>query len=305
MGIFEPYLVQEDGTLPMILAEGSAPGEIGVSILSMQFEGGVHFSASPRQHMIWFQLSDLRIECRRAARRARQHAPVGSLAICPAGIDCAADAEESANAIVVSVDPGHLSLAASEDSTLDVRLHERWLGFDQPLFDLARTLMLESAGGYPDGALFWNAIANDFIAGLITRHSSEPDSEVRGRLGRAVLKRIRNYFLDHIDEHIDVIALADIAGRSPFHFSRVFARSVSRLIVTSYIYGCNARSSSFAKGGAVWLKSPLAAASLIRATCRAGCGAFTASRSRSSPRSESKTAEIFTIGRLPYLRWRG
>jgi AraC family transcriptional regulator len=218
--------MQEDGAPPTILAEGSAPGEIGVSILSMQFEGGVHFSASPRQHMIWFQLSDLRIECRKAALSARQHAPVGSLAICPAGIDCAADAEESANAIIVSVDPGNLSLVAAEDSTLDVRLHERWLGFDQPLFDLARTLMLESAGGYPDGALFWNAIANEFIAGLITRHSSEPGSEVRGRLGRAVLKRIRNYILDHVDEHVDVVALADIAGRSPFHFTRVFARSV-------------------------------------------------------------------------------
>jgi AraC family transcriptional regulator len=226
MGIGEISLLQEGGALPTILAEGSAPGESGVSVLSMQFEGGVHFSASPRQHLIWFQLSDLRIECRRAARSARQRAPVGSLAICPAGIDCAADAEESANAIVVSVDPGHLSLAAAEDSILDVRLHERWLSFDQPLFDLARSLMLESARGYPDGALFWNAIANDFIAGLITRHSSEPDSEVRGRLGRAVLKRIRNYVLDHIDEHIDVIVLADIAGRSPFHFSRVFARSV-------------------------------------------------------------------------------
>jgi AraC family transcriptional regulator len=143
----EISLLQEDGALPTIVTEGSAPGESGVSILNMQFEGGVHFSASPLQHLIWFQLSDLRIECRKTARRARQHAPAGSLAICPAGIACAADAEESANAVVVSVDPGHLSLAAAEDSALDVRLHERWLGFDQPLFDLARTLMLESARG--------------------------------------------------------------------------------------------------------------------------------------------------------------
>jgi AraC family transcriptional regulator len=45
-------------------------------------------------------------------------------------------------------------------------------------------------------------------------------------LGNAVLKRIREYVLDHIDESIDVSVLADIAGRSPFHFSRVFLRSV-------------------------------------------------------------------------------
>src|SRR5262249_38844598 len=132
----------------------------------------------------------------------------------------------------------HLSLAAADDSTLDLRLHERWLGFDQALLDLARTLVLESARGYPDGALLWNAIANDFIAGLITRHSFEPDSQVRGRLGKAVLKRIRNYVLDHIDERIDVVALADIAGRSQFHFSRVFARSVG---VTPHRYVVHVR----------------------------------------------------------------
>jgi len=171
-------------------------------------------------------LSDVRIECRRAARKARQHAPPGSLAICPAGIDCAADAKESADVILVSVDPSHLSLAAADDSTLDVCLHERWLVFDQALLDLARTMVLESARGYPEGALLWNEIASDFIAGLLARHSSALNSAVRGRLGKAVLKRIGEYVLDHIDESIDVGVLADIAGRSPFHFSRVFVRSV-------------------------------------------------------------------------------
>ena len=38
--------------------------------------------------------------------------------------------------------------------------------------------------------------------------------------------RIRDYVIAHLDETIEVTALASIAGRSPFHFSRVFARSV-------------------------------------------------------------------------------
>jgi AraC family transcriptional regulator len=225
-GIDPLSLAQEDGGLPTILVAGSAPGESGVSILQVQFEGGVHFSAEPRQHLIWFQLSDVRIECRRETRRAKQDAPTGALAICPAGIECAADAQESANALMVSVDPGQLSLAAAEDSTLDVRLHERWLDFDQALFNLAQALARESRLSYPSGAIFWNAIANRFVAGLLARHSSEPESKVRGTLGKQVLKRIRAYILAHLDERIDVAALANIAGRSPFHFSRVFARSV-------------------------------------------------------------------------------
>ena len=225
-GTGEISLVQEGGAPPTIGVAGSAPGESGVCVLSMQFKGGVHFRALPRRHLIWVQLSDVRIECRRGARRSMQCAPAGSLAICPAGIDCGADAQESVEAILVSVDPGHLSLAAAEDSALDVRLHENALAFDRSLLDLARTLVSESARGYPDGALFWNAVANDFLAGLISRHSSEPNRQVRGRLGKAVLKRIKSYVLDHIGGPIDVDSLADIAGRSPFHFSRVFARSV-------------------------------------------------------------------------------
>lgn len=225
-GISELSLVQEDGGLPTMLAAGSAPGESGVSIFSMRFRGGVHFNAEPRQHLIWFQLSDVRIECCRPGRRTTQDAPAGSLAICPAGIDCAADAEESVDALLVSVDPGQLSLAAAEDSAPDVRLNERLSGFDLALLDLARTLALESADSYPNGALFWNGIASEFLGGLIARHTCELESRARGMLGKDVLKQLRDYVLAHVDEPVDVAALASIAGRSPFHFSRIFARSV-------------------------------------------------------------------------------
>src|SRR5215471_19967492 len=94
IGSDELYLVQQDGSLPKTLAAGSAPGESGVSVLRTRFRDGVHFNATPRQHLIWFQLSNMRIECRRAGRKVTQKVSTGSLAICPAGIDCAADAEE-------------------------------------------------------------------------------------------------------------------------------------------------------------------------------------------------------------------
>lgn len=64
VGTSELYLAQEDGGLPSTLAAGSAPGESGVSILRVQFRDGMHFNATPRQHLVWFQLSNARIECR-------------------------------------------------------------------------------------------------------------------------------------------------------------------------------------------------------------------------------------------------
>jgi AraC family transcriptional regulator len=137
----ELSLMQRDGVPPTTLIAGSARGESGVSIFSMRFQGGVHFSAAPQQHLIWFPLTDVRIECWRAGRRFKQDAPAGSLAICPAGIECAADAQESLDALLVLVNPGQLSLAAADGSAPDVRVHERVLEFDKTLLGLAHSLV--------------------------------------------------------------------------------------------------------------------------------------------------------------------
>src|SRR6516164_1642368 len=45
-------------------------------------------------------------------------------------------------------------------------------------------------------------------------------------LGKDLIRRLRDHVVAHLDEPIEVQALADIAGRSPFHFTRVFTRSV-------------------------------------------------------------------------------
>jgi AraC family transcriptional regulator len=225
IGIGELNLAQGDGGLPTTLAAGSAAGESGVSVLSLRFHGGVHFSATTQQHLIWF-VSPVCIDCRMADRTLRHEAPAGSLAICPAGIDCAADAEENADALLVAIDPGQLALAAAESSALEALLKERLSGYDQALLDLARTLALESAADYPNGPLYWNEVASGFIDGLVACHTSGFESRERGMLGKDVLERLRDYVDSHLDEPIEVTALAGIAGRSPFHFSRVFARSV-------------------------------------------------------------------------------
>lgn len=225
MATGELYLVQEDGTAPTMLVQGSAPGESGVSVVSLRFHGGLHFRATTQQHLIWFQ-SPVRIECRMADQVLGHQAPAGSLAICPAGIDCAADARDSVDAIIVAVDPGHLALAAAEDSALEAHLIERLSGYDQGLLDLARTLVSESADDYRNGPLFWNEAASAFIDGLVTRHTSGLAYRARGAFGKELLDQLKDYIVAHLDEPIEVATLARIAGRSPFHFTRVFTRSV-------------------------------------------------------------------------------
>src|SRR5262245_32763941 len=114
MSIYKLSLVQKDGGPPTTLAAGSAPGESGVSVFKLQFHGGVHFSATPQQHLIWFQLTNAQIECRRAGRSLKQDVPPGSLAICPAGLDCGAEADKSVGTLLVAIEPGRFSVAAAE-----------------------------------------------------------------------------------------------------------------------------------------------------------------------------------------------
>ena len=225
--ISEIRVAQEDGGPPTMLGAGSAPGESGVFVLNARFQGGMHFSAKPRKHHIFFQVSEqAHFECRISHRTLSHDPQPGSLAICPTGADYCADASGSVEAIVVAVDPGKLAFAAAEDSALDAQLIERLSGYDQTLLDFARDLASQSANGYPNGPFFWNEIASAFLGGLLVRHTSNFDGRVRGALGKDVFQRLRDYIMANLDESIEVAALAGIAGRSEFHFTRVFTRSV-------------------------------------------------------------------------------
>lgn len=224
--LVELALAQEDGNPPTTLAAGSAPGESGLSIRFVRFHDGLHLSGTVQQHFICFQLAQTCFDCRIGGGTLRHEPPAGSLAICPAGIDCSADAKGSVDAVFIGVDPRHLALAAAEDSALEAQLIERLAGCDQELLSVAITLVSESRSNYANGPLFWNELAGAFINGLVARHTSRPQLQIRGTLGKEVLARLRDYIASNIGEPIEVAALAKIAGRSPFHFSRVFSRSV-------------------------------------------------------------------------------
>jgi AraC family transcriptional regulator len=225
--ISELRIAQEDGGSPTMLGAGSAPGESGFFVLNARFETGVHISATARRHHVFFSTSDhLRYQCHLSGRALTHEPPSGSLAICPAGSDYRADVDGSGATILVAIDPGRLALAAADDLALDAQLIDRLSGFDQVLLHLARGLASEAASGYPNGPLFWNEIASAFIDGLLVRHTARFDGRVRGTLSKDVFLRVKDYIEAHLDEPIEVSALANIAGRSPFHFTRVFAQAV-------------------------------------------------------------------------------
>jgi len=216
---------QKDGTPPLMLASGHAPGESGLSVASLHYEGGAHFSGVLRQHLISF-VSQTSIRCWLAGETLSHDAHEGSLAICPAGLDTSADADQDLNVLLIAVEPHKLALAAAEDGRLETRLVGRLSGHDQALLDIARILVLEGKNGYPRGTIFWNETASRFIDTLAASHMAGVKPHVGGTLGKGTLDRLRDFILERLDEPLDVAALARLAGCSQYHFSRAFARSV-------------------------------------------------------------------------------
>ena len=223
--------VQADGAAPSVLVAGGAPGESGVSIVELSYRGGAHFTADLRKHVIAF-VSRGPIDCRVAGKGLSHDARDGSLGVFPAGVDAACDRDSDTVSLIVAVEPGRLALAAAEDGALDAKLVDQMAGYDAGLLYLGRMLADECANDYRRGALFWNETASRFVDGLVARHTTGPKPGA-GVLDTAMLARIRDYLMAHLDEPLDVATLAGMAGRSQFHFSRVFHRSVG---VTPYRY---------------------------------------------------------------------
>jgi AraC family transcriptional regulator len=225
--IAEVSMTQADGGSPAMLGASSAPGESGVFVVRGAWKGGVHVKATARRHYVFFNLSgQSRFLCRIADRSLYHRPQRGSLAICPAGSDYVVDADRSSQMILLAIEPCRLALAAAESLALEAQLIDQLSGTDQPLFDLARSLASESAAAHPNGPVYWNGAVSVFIDGLLARHMARFERRARGTLSKDVFLRVRDYIEAHLDEPIEVSALADLAGRSPFHFARVFVRAV-------------------------------------------------------------------------------
>jgi AraC family transcriptional regulator len=223
----EVHCAQADGAPPTIMTAAAPRGESGVSLLRMRFEHAAYFSGTTRQHLVFLQMSsDLRLQCRIGEHRLA-HAPrFGAIAICPAGVDCSAESDMDMDTLLLAIEPSRFTLAAAEDDAPQIRLNERLSGYDAGLFAVATRLMAETEAGYPDGPLYWSEICDDLMSYLIDGHASPPACLARGAVGASALRRIRDYIVAHLAEPIEVAALAELSGRSPFHFTRVFARSV-------------------------------------------------------------------------------
>ena len=230
----EAIWMQRDDDPSAVYAARTAQGESGVSVTCLRFQRFAQFRAAPTQHLVFMQLSPrLHLDCRVAGGRLRHEQVTAGIAIVPAGVDASVGSNTTADVMVVAVKPGRLALAAADDLAVEAQLRERISGNDRTLLEIARRLAAETATGGVSGLRLWNDAANDFINRLLEAHTRVGDASPRGRLGLDALRRIKDYVHANLAEPIEVNDLASLAGRSPFHFTRIFARSIG---VTPYRY---------------------------------------------------------------------
>ena len=216
---------QADGSPPSQLISAAAPGESGVAVSRVYYQNSAHFRASLRAHVVCFS-SPCRIHCRAGGEAVTHDAPPGSIAVLPAGLDCTADTERDVESTYLIIDPARLSLAAAEDSSLNAELTGRLYSVDPALAAFARQLAEEARTGFPQGAVFWHETTGRFLDGLVTRHMSGARIDAGGALDVYTLSQLRAHIMAHLDQPLDVATLAAMCGRSQFHFSRVFSRTV-------------------------------------------------------------------------------
>jgi len=198
---------QADGSPPVELISGGAPGESGVTVSRVYYRSSAHFRASLRAHIVCFS-TPCRIYCRAAGEAVTHDAPPGSIAILPAGLDCAADTERDVQSTYLIIDPARLSLVAAEDSSLNAQLTGRLYSRDPALAALAHQLAEEARTQFPSGAVFWHETVGRFLAGLVARHMSGPKVDAGGMLDAYTLSRLRAHIMAHLDEPLDVATLA-------------------------------------------------------------------------------------------------
>lgn len=157
------------------------------------------------------------------------HIQPGGICIFPAMQPVTVRNRDTREFLVVALDPRLVILAAHEVAQPDRFEIRPQIAIDDPLVrGLALALRSEVQSGYPGGRSYGEMLAHTLAAHIVRQYATTNQSarEESGGLGRRPLRLVLDYIHDHLAEDISLDTLAKVAGLSPFHFARLFKRSV-------------------------------------------------------------------------------
>jgi AraC family transcriptional regulator len=185
------------------------------------------FSRGPGRpcHMAYLTPPGFRYEGRIGDRHVRYDGAQHSIRIVPAGADCSLQVHASCwDVLALCVEPDRYSAFALNAGLPTAEIDEDLMDGDATMLHLCRALASSSDEPGSSGALLWEAISQSILTHLVGRYARHR-RPAPGSLGSAALSRTLGYINDNLDGDVSIEAMADIAGLSPFHFSRTFARA--------------------------------------------------------------------------------
>ncbi|MGE7989956.1 helix-turn-helix domain-containing protein [Pseudomonas sp. NPDC089554] len=111
---------------------------------------------------------------------------------------------------------------------------------DERLSALMHALHVEQVGGFGSGRLFVDAIEQAIASSLVSRYNAFAPTKLRPVVGLPpyCAKRVVDFIHSHLDQPLTLAELAECAGFSRAHFSRLFHATFS---TTPHHYVMNAR----------------------------------------------------------------
>ncbi|MFK0165094.1 helix-turn-helix domain-containing protein [Rhizobium sp. NPDC090279] len=156
-------------------------------------------------------------------------APVGCIAVNPAGVDSTLAWSETRTNLVIAIPSDVLSeLAIQEFDFANVELRPPAFGtVDPTALGIARRISVELTGKATPNELYLDSLVALFGAHLLRTYADQMKQlpSPRGGLSARSARRIEEYLREHFAEKVHVAELAAVAGISPNHFIVRFART--------------------------------------------------------------------------------
>lgn len=152
----------------------------------------------------------------------------GDLFLIPDGASHAARWEEPGELLVMALEPDLINKIAPEAvKERNIEIIRAQAQQDGLIANIALAFKEELETGGRGGELYRDTLTNALVARLLRNYSATSVvDETKGRLGKRKLKLVIDYIQAHLTEEVTLAQMAEVAGLSPFHFSRIFKESV-------------------------------------------------------------------------------
>jgi len=211
-----------------VLASSMRLGWRGITVERHRLPG----SEFPEHQVIGHQLSihvgePVDLELRLGGRWRTERRTSGAVDFVPHGALSVPRWRGSYEFIKLALDPPFVERALGAAGGRPVLVERRNVA-DPQVEWLARALVAELEGGNVGGPLFAESLGTALAAHLSGRYAEAPGPRTELGIGltRWMVRRVAEYVDAHLAGDVSLAAMAGVLGLSPYHFARLFRRTV-------------------------------------------------------------------------------